>query len=232
MSLLHHVFKSDYEIVFSAWGDGILNENSLPKVDRPDAVFSEFRSKHYRDPRAVSLRIEDSTSCGYCITSIDPGFLVKFERLKELVLHDSFTGLEMTPELEKLFRKNRTLIRGAFDSFAERFARENGLRFRPADFVFATLNRPETKDVVKMTVIFSRNGKVFARENVSSPGSSPGLTSGIFVDYPLKKDFYNSTIEDIVSEFNLRVREEVIKDGRLAVFMEKAKTHDYYKGRN
>ena len=63
---------------------------------------------------------------------VDTALLEKLETLKELILPDTITHIDLTPKLEKILKDNDTLIRGSFDSFAESFAKENGLRFRPA----------------------------------------------------------------------------------------------------
>jgi len=43
----------------------------------------------------------------------------------------------MTPKLEKILKTNNCLICGSFDSFAEQFALENDLHFKPNNFKFS-----------------------------------------------------------------------------------------------
>ncbi len=51
--------------------------------------------------------------------------------------------------------------------------------------------------------------------------------------HSLKKDFYlTDSAEEIGARIGKRACEEIIKDGRLADFIEKAKVHGYYTGKN
>ena len=84
-----------------------------------------------------------------------------------------------------------------------------------------------------MKLIFKRNGNVEIKETSSSPGSSAGNTFGGSFTHSLPRDFYMmQTAGEIAERFNKDAREAIISDGRLAEFIEKAKTHDYYRDKN
>ena len=231
MCILHYNFKSEYELMLSAWGEGELHEQGL--IANLTEVFSEFKNKYKRKPNDISLELEDSMSFGYGFTSIDSAFLEKLGTLKELILPDSVTEIQMTPVLEKRFKENNTLIRGNFNSFAKKLADKNNLNFRPSNFIFAEDYFEPAFESTKLTLIFRRNGTVTIEERVSSPGSSAGNTFGGEFYHSLTRDFYmTQTAEDIAGMFGKRLHNAIISDGRLAKFIETAKTHKIYTGKN
>lgn len=235
MSLLDHDFDTEYDLSLSAWGEGRFSESELLYFHKPDAIIKEYNKKHRRFPKSISFLMKDSRGYGSetGFTSIDTAFLEKLSTLKELILPDTITHIDLTPTLEKIFRDNDTLIRGSFDSFAERFANENGLRFRPADFIFAEFEDMRWHVFTVMTLIFKRNGSVEIKEDSSSPGSNAGNTFGGSFTYSLSRDFYmTQTANEIVERFDKAVREAIISDGRLTAFIEKAKTHGFYRDKN
>ena len=232
MSLLDHDFDTEYDLSLSAWGDGILAESDLLYFQKPDAILEEYKKKHGRFPESISLLLKDSRGYGSetGFTGIDTAFLEKLATLKELILPDTITHIDLTPALERIFRDNDTLIRGSFDSFAESFANGNGLRFRHADFIFAEFEDTRWREFTVMTLIFKRNGSVEIEETSSSPGSSAGNTFGGSFTHSLPCDFYmTQTAEEIAKRFDKDAREAIVSDGRLAGFIEKAKTHGFHR---
>lgn len=231
MCLLHYDFKSEYEMMLSAWGEGELHEQGL--MASLTEVFGKFEKKYKRKPKDISLFVEDSMSFGYGFTSIDSAFLEKLGTLKELILPDSVTDIKITPVLEKQFKENNLLVRGNFNSFAEKLAAEYGLHFRPSNFIFAEDYFEPAFESTKLTLIFRRNGTVTIEERVSSPGSSAGNTFGGEFYHSLTRDFYmTQTAEDIAGMFGKRLHNAIINDGRLAGFIETAKTHNIYTEKN
>ena len=85
----------------------------------------------------------------------------------------------------------------------------------------------------KLSLVYTRDGKAFIKEDISSPGTSASNTFGGTFTHGLKKDFYKTmTAEQIAEQFSPRLRQAIIEDGRLAAFIEKARTHGYYDGKN
>ncbi len=232
MSLLDHAFDTEYDLSLSAWGEGRFAESELLYFQKPDAIIEEYKKKHGSYPKSISLLLKDSRGYGSetGFTGIDTAFLEKLATLKELILPDTVTHIDLTPDLEKIFKDNDTLIRGSFDSFAESFAKENGLHFRPADFIFADFEDERWHEYTVMTLIFKRCGSVEIKETSSSPGSSAGNTFGGSFTHSLPRDFYMiQTAGEIAERFDKNTREAIISDGRLAAFIEKAKTHGFYR---
>lgn len=233
MSLLHHDFMSEYELMLSAWGEGVLRESDLLDIQKPDTILSEFRKEYRRDPKEISLLIEDSSAFGYCYTGVDAALLEKLTTLKELILPDSIESINLTPKLKKILQDNKTLIRGSFDSFAARFAAENDLRFRHADFIFACYAPEHFPESTTLTMQFKRDGSAVIEESISSPGTSSSNTLGGNFYHRLSKRFWEElTAEAIAAQFKSGLYTAILEDGRLADFIKKAKTHPQFTGKN
>ncbi len=233
MSLFDHYFDRDYALEFEAWGRGEISEKALGIS--LDDVFAQYAEEKGGYPADISLSIADTLAIGYDygFTSIDTAFLEKLETLKELVLPDSITEIETTPKLEKLLRGNDVLIRGTFDSFAEKFAADNGLHFRHRDMFLASYEFEPASETTVLTLIFNRDGSAVIEEKVSSPGSSAGNCFGGSFYKELDSEFFlHLTAEDIADMYGKSLHKELIENGRLAAFLEKAKAHKLYTGKN
>ncbi|MCR5379531.1 MAG: hypothetical protein K6G44_00995, partial [Lentisphaeria bacterium] len=160
MSLLDYEFESEYDLMLSAWGEGTVKEGIFHT--NLSTIYRKFRREYAREPRDVSLLIEDTFAYGYDygFTEIDTAFLEQINTLAELILPDSITNINMTPTLEQILKRNNVLIRGSFDSFAEKFAAENKLHFRPANFLFAKYVFEPAYETTLLTMMFKRNGNV------------------------------------------------------------------------
>ncbi len=233
MSLLDYEFESEYDLMLSAWGEGTVKEGSFHTS--LSTIYRKFKKEYSREPRDVSLLIEDTFAYGYDygFTEIDTAFLEQINTLAELILPNSITNITMTPTLEQILKRNNVLIRGSFDSFAEKFAAENKLHFRPANFLFAKYVFEPAQETTLMTMMFKRNGNVVVEESVSSPGSSAGNTFGGTFYRDLPKNFYKvKKVEQIAGMFSDRMAKAILENGRLADFIEKAKTHKIFMGKN
>ena len=197
-------------------------------------AFERYKEECGGEPRDLSLVIEDTLKSGfdYGFTEVETAFLERLENLKELILPDSITEIKMTDKLERILKENNTLIRGSLDSFAERFAAEMGLNFRPADFIFARHVFAKVQEITLLTVQFNRDGSVQIRSDVDSPGSSAGNTFGGVFYNEIPSDFWMNTTVEEVSAMYPGLDDVVVKDGRLADFIEKAKEHKIFTGKN
>ena len=233
MSLLDFEFDAEYDLMLSAWGEGTVKEGIFHT--NLSTIYRKFKKEYSREPRDVSLCIEDTFAYGYDygFTEIDTAFLEQINTLAELILPDSITNINMTPTLEQILKRNNVLIRGSFDSFAERFAAENKLHFRPANFLFAKYVFEPAQETTLMTMMFKRNGNVVVEISVSSPGSSAGNTFGGTFYKDIPKNFHKTmTVEQIAEMYGSRLHDAIIKDGKLADFLEKAKKHKIFMGKN
>lgn len=232
MSILHSIFNGEYDIEFEVRGNGTVSNEAFDlDVNR---AFERYKEECGGEPRDLSLVIEDTLKSGfdYGFTEVETAFLERLENLKELILPDSITEIKMTDKLERIHKENNTLIRGSLDSFAERFAAETGLNFRPADFIFARHVFEKVQEITLLTVQFNRDGSVQIRSDVDSPGSSAGNTFGGVFYNEIPSDFWMNTTAEEVSAMYPGLDDVVVKDGRLADFIEKAKEHKIFTGKN
>ena len=232
MSILHSIFNGEYDIEFEVRGNGTVSIEAFDlDVNR---AFERYKEECGGEPRDLSLVIEDTLKSGfdYGFTEVETAFLERLENLKELILPDSITEIKMTDKLERILKENNTLIRGSLDSFAERFAAEMGLNFRPADFIFARHVFANVQEITLLTVQFNRDGSVQIRSDVDSPGSSAGNTFGGVFYNEIPSDFWLNTTAEEVSAMYPGLDDVVVKDGRLADFIEKAKEHKIFTGKN
>lgn len=232
MSILHSIFNGEYDIEFEVRGNGTVSNEAFDlDVNR---AFERYKEECGGEPRDLSLVIEDTLKSGfdYGFTEVETAFLERLENLKELILPDSITEIKMTDKLERILKENNTLIRGSLDSFAERFAAEKGLNFRPADFIFARHVFAKVQEITLLTVQFNRDGSVQIRSDVDSSGSSAGNTFGGVFYNEIPSDFWLNTTAEEVSAMYPGLDDVVVKDGRLADFIEKAKEHKIFTGKN
>ena len=232
MSILHSIFNGEYDIEFEVRGNGTVSNEAFDlDVNR---AFERYKEECGGEARDLSLVIEDTLKSGfdYAFTEVETAFLERLENLKELILPDSITEIKMTDKLELILKENNTLIRGSLDSFAERFAAEMGLNFRPADFIFARHVFAKVQEITLLTVQFNRDGSVQIRSDVDSPGSSAGNTFGGVFYNKIPSDFWMNTTAEEVSAMYPGLDDVVVKDGRLADFIEKAKEHKIFTGKN
>ena len=100
-----------------------------------------FARKHWDCKRPVSICIEDITSSGLHpeeyytlvitedISEVKPGFIESFPNLQDLIVEADLKKIECSPELEALLKKNNVVLRGHFNSPAEKLANRLGVRF-------------------------------------------------------------------------------------------------------
>lgn len=232
MSTLHSIFNDEYNIKFEVRGDGAVSCEAFDSD--VNKAFERYLEECGKEPGDLSLVIEDTRKAGfdYGFTEVETAFLERLENLKELILPDSITEIKMTDKLEKVLKDNNTLIRGSFDSFSERFAADMGLNFRPADFIIARHYFEKAQETTLLTVQFKRDGSVQIRADVDSPGSSAGNSFGGVFYNDLPSDFWMNTTAEEVSAMYPGLDDVVVKDGRLAGFIETAKEHKIFTGKN
>ena len=229
MSLLYEHFDKTYELELEAVGNGMINEEQFG--ERLDQIYKLFEEKHSRAPQEISFQIYESLQDGF--TGIDGAFLERIHTLKELMIADSVTEIHMTDKLLDLLRGNRTLIRGSFDSAAEKMANQYHLLFKPKDYCFLHHTEERYHESTTLSIVFHRDGSGTIDEDVTTPGSSAGNTFGGTFKKELPAEFWKSmTAEQIAEMYSGYLKEAILKNGRLAEFIRKAQEKEIYKGGN
>ena len=163
----------------------------------------------------------DTLSVTEGLTGLGDGYLDAFSHICCLILSRTVEFVAATPNLLKIMRKRKVLIRGEYDTFAERFAVENGLKYRHSDIHLADDDIEVAHEHDIITLRFHENGSSDIHYNCFSPGSSAGNYGGGEYTNPLPRNFYvGCTIEDFANIFNERVRGQILSNETLKRFLE------------
>ena len=163
----------------------------------------------------------DTLSVTEGITGLGEGYIEFFSHIDCLILSRTVESIAASPELLKRWRKSKVLIRGEYNTFAERFAGGNGLRFLHSDIHLADddIEIAHQHDII--TLRFHENGSCDIHYNCFTPGSSAGSYGGGEYANPLPRDFYvGCTVEDFANKLNERVREQILSNETLKRFLE------------
>lgn len=171
------------------------------------------------DPMGVTFEI------GEGITEVEKGFFDVIPAIMRIIFPASLKKLHMSDSTAELFRRNGVIICGAFDTYAESFAKEYGLRFIHSDILLTrtgSYNEPGGADVV--TLRFMADGRVLLRQENFCPGISAGNNGGGEVTDELKANFYKTmSQEDIADMCRGRCCSKVRNNKQLAKFLKKAR---------
>ena len=163
----------------------------------------------------------DTLSVTEGITGLGEGYLEFFSHIDCLILSRTVESIAASPELLKRWRKRKVLIRGEYETFAERFAGENGLGFLHSDIHLADDDIEIAHEHDIITLRFHEDGSCDIHYNCFTPGSSAGSYGGGEYANPLPRDFYvGCTIEDFANIFNERVRGHILSNETLKRFLE------------
>ena len=163
----------------------------------------------------------DTLSVTEGITGLGEGYIEFFSHIDCLILSRTVGAVAASPELLKLWRKRKVLICGEYDTFAERFACENNLKFLHSDIHLADDDIEIAHEHDIITLRFHENGSCDIHYNCFTPGSSAGSYGGGEYANPLPRDFYvGCTIEDFANIFNERVRGQILSNETLKRFLE------------
>ena len=161
-----------------------------------------FVRKHWDCKRPVSVCVEDITSSGLKpedyytlvitdgISSVKPGFIESFPNLQDLIIEADLKKIECTPELEALLKKNNVVLRGRFNSPAEKLASRLGLRFIHKNIFLAVYINREYHESSELSLCFQEGEPPFFWRDDKTQGISAGNTGGGTVRTDLDEDFY------------------------------------------
>ncbi len=200
------VYINHYSGLLEVKGEGVLCREDTDVSPTP----TESLAKEY-----------DTLSITQGITQVGEGFLNAFPHIGCLILARTVGSVDTTPEIDNRLRKNKVLIRGEYDTFAERFAREKGLAFLHCNIHLADDDIGDHYEHDIITLRFHAEGAPDIHYNCFTPGSSAGSYGGGEYANELPKDFYvGCTIEKFANHFNERVREQILSNETLRRFLE------------
>ena len=154
------------------------------------------------------------------ITGLGEGYLDAFPKIDCLILSRTVDSVAVTPELVKRMRKRKVLIRGEFDTFAERFAEENNLSFLHCDIHLADDDIGIAYEHDIITLRFHPDGPPDIHYNCFTPGISAGSYGGGEYEKKLPEDFYaGCTPEQFAANFPERLHEQLTSNEMLRRFL-------------
>ncbi len=169
------------------------------------------------DPQGVALGLDEE------VREVEPDFFELLPTIDSVWIHNAECDLHMTERTAELFRRNNVVLRGAYDTAAERLAREYRLRFLHLDVELVSLGDYFERGVDIITLRFCEDGSAYIHQDCRCQGSSAGQIGGGEISVDIPDDFYLSlTCEQIAKK--CWHSGDIVANGKLAAFLEKVKS--------
>ncbi|MBO4630296.1 MAG: hypothetical protein J5858_00095 [Lentisphaeria bacterium] len=204
------------KIVYINHYSGLLEVEGEGLLCKEDAVIWPYGEKGWQDQY-------DTLSIKEGITGLGDGYLDAFPKIDCLILSRTVESVATSPLLDKRLLKNKVLIRGEYDSFAESFAQEKGLKFLHCDIPLAEddIGNHYEHDII--TLRFHLKAAPDIHYNCFTPGSSAGSYGGGEYAKELPNDFYaGCSLEQFAGNFPERLHEQLMGNEMLARFLNTA----------
>ena len=164
-----------------------------------------------------TLVIEDS------VCEVEKGFIESFPKLRDLIVEGDIQPIPLTPELEGLLKRNKVIVRGSFNSAAEKLAVRLGLPFFHKNLFVAKYYEERRYETTTLMLCFQVGEAPFIWEDVVCPGISAGNNGGGTLRHDLPADFYKGgSIEDFAGHFGPVYTEGILRNEALAAFLKEA----------
>lgn len=208
--------KRDDKITYTNHYSGLLEVEGKGSLRREDAEVWPVFEKNWAD-KYHTLSITEG------ITGLGEGYLDAFPKIRCLILSRTVVSMAVSPEMSERMKRRKVLIRGEYDSFAESYAKENGLDFLHSDIHIADDDIEVAHEHDIITLRFHTDSAPDIHYNCFTPGSSAGSYGGGEYANELPEDFYvGCTVEKFAANFNERVREQIIANDAIRRFLESA----------
>ena len=126
----------------------------------------------------------------------------------------------MTPALKAMLQERDVLVRGWYDSFGERFAQENGLRFRQADIWVGAVPGREYHSGTCLEFRFDEEGKPYCFFEESSQGWAASNSGGGTRKQALEEDFFVGQTVESLAECLPYFRNVILENEDVRYFLE------------
>lgn len=208
--------KRNEKTVYINHYSGLLEVEGEGMLLKEDAEVWPGGEKNWQDDYDV-LSVKEG------ITGLGEGYLDAFRKIGCLILSRTVEEVASTPQLDQALRRKKVLIRGEYDTFAERFAREKRLKFLHCDIPLAEDDIGDHYEHDIITLRFHTRGAPDIHYNCFTPGSSAGSYGGGEYASKLPKDFYvGRTVEEFAANFPERLREQLTSNDMLRRFLDAA----------
>lgn len=208
--------KHNEKIIYKNHYSGLLEVEGEGPLCKEDAEAWPTMERNWRNEY-------DTLSVNEGITGLGEGYLDAFSHIDCLILSRTVESIATTPELDKRLRKNKVLIRGEYNTFAERFAKDKGLEFLHCDIHLADDDIGDHYEHDIITLRFHTKGAPDIHYNCFTPGSSAGSYGGGEYANELPEDFYvGCSPEKFAGNFPERLREHLMANDMLRRFLDAA----------
>lgn len=154
------------------------------------------------------------------ITEVKKGFLESFVLLRELIIDSTVENIEMTDELLQLLKNNKITIRGGYDTYAEKFAAENGLTFIHKDIYLGIRRNEEHNESRTITLHFEESDKMCLLYEDFCQGISAGNTMGGEFTRDMPEGFHRGcTVEEFAYMMPEAFFDQIMKNKELEAFL-------------
>ncbi|MEE3422813.1 MAG: hypothetical protein VZR11_08960 [Succinimonas sp.] len=161
------------------------------------------------------------------VTQIEEGFFDAFDIILEIAIPDTVSRLNFSEEFSKRLKEQNTVIKGSFDSCADKFAKAQNLPFIHSDIQIGYVEGSHSRDII--TLCFGHYGSPYIYQNSVSPGISASSTGGGESRIELKSDFYlRNSQKDIADMCWGCCHKAILENNKLKSFLQKAKTRNGY----
>ena len=194
---------------FDAYGGKVLRKEDMAYwMDHPQRT----------DPDGVELGLDGE------VEEVEPDFFELLPTIRAVWMENPACRIRMTGKTARLFQDNRVLLRGVYDSSAERLARGCRLRFLHLDVQLASAGDYYGRGNDVITLRFHEDGSAYLHQDCRCQGISAGSVGGGETSFDLPGGFYRAMApEEIAAMCWGSCRGEILGNGRLAAFMEKAR---------
>ena len=151
------------------------------------------------------------------ITEVGAGFLETFVKLDCLVINRSVRKIAQSAELKALLKRNNVLIRGWKNTYADSFARENGLAFLQADIELGWSHSEYTN--TKLSLCFRRKGGPYLEFEDFCSGISAGNNGGGTYTRELGKGYFSGMTPKEFAELYPYFSAGILKNDDFAWFL-------------
>lgn len=156
------------------------------------------------------------------ITEVGSGFLEGFRNLEYVVIPYTLHSIAVTPKLKAFLQKRKVLVRGWYDSYGERFAKENGLEFRHADIVVGWARDEEHMTNTRLEIRFDEKGKPYRFYDDICPGWAASNMGGGTYERELDEHFFEGETLESFADWFERFRDDILKNKDLKYYLETA----------
>lgn len=191
---------------FDAYGGTILRKE--------DMTYWTNREER-TDPEGVALGLDEK------IREVEEGFFELLPTISEIWIQGSKCNLHLEDKTVKLFQDNNVILRGRYNTDAEKLARQYNLRFLHLDVELGRWGDYFDRGADQITLRFRSSGTAYIHQDSMCQGSAPGWTGGGEVSFDLPNDFYLKMSAEEIAE-KCWHSNGILENGILASFLDKA----------